>query len=59
MLDGASGIEFDHINFGRGRVRMIVEEDTITVEIRLGAFVRLFENQAQRLVVEEGVDGIN
>jgi len=37
-LSEAEGIEFDHINFDKGRVRMMVEDDTVALEIRLGAF---------------------
>jgi len=38
-LDSADGIDFDHINFGAGKVRMVVGDDTAVVTLRFGAFV--------------------
>jgi hypothetical protein len=38
-LSSADGVDFDHINFGRGKVQMIVEDDTVTLTVRFGAFV--------------------
>ena len=38
-LGGVDGVDFDHINFGEGKVRMIVQNDTATVAFRFGAFV--------------------
>lgn len=37
-LTDAAGVSFDHINFDKGAIRMIVEEGIATVKIRLGAF---------------------
>ena len=37
-LSAVGGADFDHINFGKGKVRMVVEGDTVTVKIRFGAF---------------------
>lgn len=39
-LDNATGIDFDHINFGEGKVRMIVQDDTVAFTMRFGAFAR-------------------
>lgn len=44
MLSESGGVEFDHINFGKGKVRMVVEDDTVTVKIRLGVFAHTFED---------------
>jgi hypothetical protein len=37
-LSEAGGAEFDHINFDKGTVRMIVADDTVAVQIRFGSF---------------------
>jgi uncharacterized protein YceK len=37
-LSEPGGVEFDHINFGKGKIQMVVEGDTVAVKIRLGAF---------------------
>jgi hypothetical protein len=38
-LDSFDGVDFDHINFGKGKVRMIVKDDTVAVKARFGAFM--------------------
>lgn len=38
-LSEAGGTEFDHINFNKGTVRMVVTDDTVKVEACFGAFV--------------------
>jgi len=38
-LTEAGGTEFDHINFGKGMIRMIVEDDTVAVKARFGSFM--------------------
>ena len=38
-LDSIGGIDFDHINFGEGKVRMIAQDDMAAVSFRFGAFV--------------------
>jgi hypothetical protein len=35
-LSEEKGVEFDHISFGKGRIRMIVRGDIVTVKIKLG-----------------------
>ena len=42
-LGNAEGIDFDHINFGEGKVRMIVQNDTAAFTMRFGAFMDLKE----------------
>jgi hypothetical protein len=37
-LSLAGGAEFDHINFNKGTVRMVIADDTVAVKIRFGAF---------------------
>ena len=37
-LSEAGGAEFDHINFGKGTVRMAFVDDTVAVQIRFGSF---------------------
>lgn len=37
-LKAGSGLEFDHISFDKGRIRLLVEGDVATVKIRLGLF---------------------
>jgi hypothetical protein len=39
-LSKAGGAEFDHINFGKGKVRMVVADDTVAVQIRFGSFAQ-------------------
>ena len=38
-LSDAGGTEFDHINFNRGAVQMVITDDTIAVKACFGAFV--------------------
>jgi len=37
-LSRAGGAEFDHINFNKGTVRMVVADDAVAVKVRFGAF---------------------
>lgn len=39
-----SGMKFDHMNFGEGRIRMLIEEDIVKVKIKAGSIVEDFEN---------------
>ena len=38
-LRNSDGADFDHINFGKGNVRMIVEDDTVMLTMRFGSFI--------------------
>jgi hypothetical protein len=38
-LSSAGGLDFDHINFGDGAVRMVVSDDTVAFKARFDAFV--------------------
>ena len=42
-LSREDGVEFDHINFGRGRIAMIVVGNFVTVKIRVGTFLSEFK----------------
>jgi len=55
MLGEGRGFEFDHINLGKGKIQMTVEDDIVTVKIRLGVFIRMFDNQGQELAGENQV----
>ena len=44
-LSRDGGLEFDHINFNKGTVRMVVAEDTVAVKVRFGAFVDTKKSQ--------------
>ena len=39
-LNQAGGAEFDHINFNKGTVRMVVADDTVSVRVRFGTFAQ-------------------
>ena len=38
-LSSQSGVEFSHISFDKGNIRMVVEEDIVTVRIGVGLFM--------------------
>jgi len=42
-LSEPGGVDFDHLSFDRGKIRMVVENDIVTGKIRLGALARTFE----------------
>jgi hypothetical protein len=37
-LSGSPGVVFDHINFGEGRILMVVVDDLVGIQLRIGAF---------------------
>lgn len=39
-LNQAGGVEFDHINFNKGTVQMLVADDTVSVRARFGSFAQ-------------------
>jgi len=51
-LSEAGGVEFDHINFDKGKIQLVVKKDIATVKIRLGAFVHMIEAQQIKLKKE-------
>ena len=38
-LDSSDGVDFDHISFGKGKVRMIIKDDTVAFAMCFGAYV--------------------
>ncbi len=42
-LNQPDGVEFNHINFDKGKIQMVVVGDIVVVKIRLGAFVNRVE----------------
>ena len=42
-LSQAGGVEFDHINFDKGKIQMVVGGNIVRVKIRLGAFTHMIE----------------
>jgi hypothetical protein len=44
-LADESGIEFNHISFDKGRIRMVVAGDVVTVKMKLGSLVSKFEEE--------------
>ncbi len=54
-LSQVGGVEFDHINFDKGKIQLLVKGDIATVKIRLGAFAHMIEAQ-QIKIKKERVD---
>jgi len=44
-LSDKSGVQFNHISFDEGRIGMTIENNIVTVKIRLGLFVHKFDAQ--------------
>ena len=55
-LSNDSGVEFDHTNFDKGKIQMVIEGDIVTVKMRLGSLVHMFEAQDVNLLPEWMVD---
>ena len=51
-LSQAGGVEFDHINFDKGKIQLVVTKDIATVKIRLGAYTHMIEAQQIKLKKE-------
>jgi hypothetical protein len=39
-LSEPNGLEFDHINLDKGRLRMVIDNDIVTLKMRLGGFAK-------------------
>jgi len=52
-LGDPNGVEFDHLNFGAGRIRVQAEGNTVIVRIRLGALLPTFDELEEIGVVEQ------
>jgi hypothetical protein len=46
-LGDPAGVEFDHINFGPGKIQMVVGGDVAKIKVRLGALLPTFEDYEQ------------
>lgn len=44
-LAGAAGMEFEHMNLGKGHIRMVRHNDMVSVKIKIGQAAKGFENQ--------------
>jgi len=44
-LSDYDGLEFDHINYGKGKVRMVYEGDVVKVKVKIGTIIKDFEQQ--------------
>ncbi|RKY08754.1 MAG: hypothetical protein DRP66_03840 [Planctomycetota bacterium] len=44
-LAGAAGMEFDHMNLGKGNVRMVRQGDIVSIKIKIGQAAKKFEKQ--------------
>ncbi|MGD0552820.1 MAG: hypothetical protein ABSB25_09230 [Sedimentisphaerales bacterium] len=42
-LSEPNGLEFDHINLDKGKLRMVIDNDIVTVKMRLGSFGKEFK----------------
>ena len=47
-LSKAGGVEFNHVNFNKGKIKMVVGADIVIVKIRLGAFAHMIEREKSR-----------
>lgn len=43
-LEEMSGMKFEHMNFGEGRIRMLIEGNIVKVKVKVGSVVDNFEN---------------
>lgn len=46
-LSEPAGVKFSHINFDKGRIGILIEDDIVKVKMMLGSFVRYFEEKQQ------------
>ncbi|MFH1369809.1 MAG: hypothetical protein ABII09_00755 [Planctomycetota bacterium] len=49
-LSEPDGLEFEHISFDKGRLRMIVEDDVVTVKMRLGSYAKKWKVSLEKPV---------
>jgi hypothetical protein len=52
-LSDPNGVQFDHLNFGAGKIRVQAEGNTVIVKIRLGALLPTFDELEEIGVVEQ------
>jgi hypothetical protein len=46
-LDEPAGVDFSHINLGRGKIRMLFEDDIVKVKMRLGRLIKKWEKSPE------------
>jgi hypothetical protein len=49
-LSEPEGLEFEDMSFDKGRMRMVVEDDVVTVKIRLGSFAKKWKVRLEKPV---------
>jgi hypothetical protein len=47
-LSDSAGLEFDHISYNKGKIRMAVEDNTVVIKLRLGSAANKFEQTDQK-----------
>lgn len=52
-LSEPTGVDFSHINLGRGKIQMLVEDDIVKIKMRLGSAAKHFEKQQEPRQPEE------
>jgi hypothetical protein len=52
-LSDPNGVEFDHLNFGAGKIRVQTDGNTVIVKIRLGALLPTFDEPQEMGSVEQ------
>jgi hypothetical protein len=52
-LSEPAGVDFSHINLGSGKIRMLVEDDIVTIKMRAGSLVKNFEKEQEQQPTEE------
>ena len=52
-LSDPDGVEFNHLNFGRGKIQVTARDNIVVVKIRLGALLCTFENLEESGSVQE------
>ena len=43
-MNKLSGMKFDHMNFGAGRIRLLIEGNVVKLKFKVGSYVRDFED---------------
>ncbi len=52
-LSDPNGVQFDHLNFGAGKIRVQADGNTVIVKIRLGALLPTFDELQEMGTVEQ------
>jgi hypothetical protein len=52
-LNQAGGVEFDHLNFDRGKIQLVLKRDIAIVKIRVGAFAHMIEEPKKVQPIKE------